>query len=435
VQLDRATSFDARHGADIQGFVQSIDSDENDVKREVASQSDAVRVMTVHGAKGLEAPWVILPETTGVSSKSEALATLPGTSLPYWKAGELDGLKHQIAVKETAKSEQALESARLLYVALTRAQDRLTICGTGSKRGVKEGSWHDLCAQAMEALHVDRLAEKRSQEESGFEANPVKVTDGSFHWYRFGKEPARSAISTTSPKLPTEIPSWARQPFRDIAPVQDVSSYNEVAPSALWRRFMAGSETVMAEQPVLPPLDPARQARLERGSLIHLLLERLPSVPPAQRAMAAERYLVGVLSLDEDLRAEIAQTVLNLFDDPVIAPFLDPSGRAEVPIAGTGPGLPAGVAINGKIDRLLITETHVHALDFKSDRPGARSAEDIDPGYIAQMAAYRAVLQKLYPDHEVRCALIWTEGPRFMDIPAQMMDRCLTSMRESREGA
>jgi ATP-dependent helicase/nuclease subunit A len=438
VLLDRAASFDARHGADIQGFVKSINSDENDVKREVASQSDAVRVMTVHGAKGLEAPWVILPETTKISSKSEALTSLPGTNTPFWKAGELDGLEQQLAVKKHVKDEQALESARLLYVALTRAQDRLTICGTGSsklKRGVTEESWYDLCARAMQSLHVDQLAVKQDQEEAGFEANPEKVTEGSFHWYRYGGDPVSSAFLERREARRADIPSWAREPFQEGAPDHTVSRSSEIAPSALWRRFMARPETAMDEQPVLPPLDPARQARLERGSLIHLLLERLPSIAPAQRASVAERYLAGVLSLDESMRAEIAKTVLVLFQDPVIAPFLDPSGRAEVPITGTGPGLPEGVAINGKIDRLLITATHVHALDFKSDRPGARRAEDIDPGYITQMAAYRAVLKTLYPAREVLCALIWTEGPRFMDIPAEMMDRCLTSLRESRQGA
>jgi ATP-dependent helicase/nuclease subunit A len=173
--------------------------------------------------------------------------------------------------------------------------------------------------------------------------------------------------------------------------------------------------------------DENRQRALARGSLIHRLLQSLPDVAPERRAAAARRYLdrAGLLFTQVE-RADMADQVLALIDDPRFGPLGATGSRAEAPIVGRIPcGDRPPVPVSGQVDRLAVTPDLVLIADYKTDRPAPRRPEDSPEEYRTQLALYRAVLAKLYPERDIRALLVWTDIPDFMEIPAALLDAAL----------
>ena len=177
--------------------------------------------------------------------------------------------------------------------------------------------------------------------------------------------------------------------------------------------------------PVISPIQDAGPDRFLRGSLIHKLLETLPDVPADRRQDSADRYLRSRPELDDEQRQNIRNETLKILDHPDFAPLFGPGSRAEVSISGHPPGLPEGVQINGQIDRLVITDHEVLIVDYKTNRPPPKSADQVPSVYMAQMAAYRALLEVLHPDKTIRCALLWTDIPNLMELPGERLDQVL----------
>ena len=165
--------------------------------------------------------------------------------------------------------------------------------------------------------------------------------------------------------------------------------------------------------------------RFRRGDLIHRLLERLPEIAPADRPDAAPRLLARETDLDEAQRAEMIAAAFSVLDDARFAPVFGPGSRAEVALTGSAPELPPGVAINGRIDRLVVTPEKVLVVDYKTNRPAPDAVEAVDPAYVLQAAVYVAVLKRLYPDRPVEAALVWTDGPKLMPIPETLLAAAL----------
>jgi len=160
--------------------------------------------------------------------------------------------------------------------------------------------------------------------------------------------------------------------------------------------------------------------------LIHALLERLPALPADRRRAAGERFLQLDPSTRDTDRAEMLSAALGVIEDPRFAGVFHENGRAEAPVIGTAPDLPAGLIINGRVDRLVVTESHVLIVDFKTDRPAPARAEAVSVSYLAQMAAYCAVLRAAYPGRTVEAALVWTDGPVLMLLPADLLAESLS---------
>ena len=179
------------------------------------------------------------------------------------------------------------------------------------------------------------------------------------------------------------------------------------------------------EPPALSPLSPGGQARFRRGALIHKLLQTLPDLPQERREASARRYLESQVDLDDTQREDIVSETLAVLNDETFAPIFAPGSRAEVAVTGRAPELPDGVTVNGQIDRLVVTDHEVLIIDYKTNRPPPTQVEDVAPVYLGQMAAYRALLRVLHPDRPVRCALLWTDGPRLMELPAEALDIAL----------
>jgi ATP-dependent helicase/nuclease subunit A len=397
--LSGALDHDARSAPSLQVFLSEQDRATADIKRDLARPEGEVRVMTVHGAKGLEAPIVILADTTAPPGKNER-GLLTGLGAPPILAGkkadevapEMTDLKREAARKAMA------EHNRLLYVALTRAQDRLIICGAehgASKTGMGEGCWYQTCAAAMDALAHETL--------EGAEGEPSIRVHGTLP----------PTLGEAAALLPARVdpPAWA-----DRNAAQPADGLH-ITPSSK-------SE---ARYPALGPFADTGTKRFLRGTLIHSLLEFLPERPQPEWTEAATRFMDGVRDLSATEREEIAGAALSVLNDPDFAEVFGPGSRAEVPVAGR---LADGRLVEGRVDRLVVGARDVMIVDFKTDRPPPHDASGVDPGYLVQMAAYRAVLAAAFPGRDIRCALLWTDAPRLMELSPDALDKAITDARD-----
>jgi ATP-dependent helicase/nuclease subunit A len=393
--LNAALSFSASNTPSLQGFIRWFDAGEGELKRETGTSENLVRVMTVHGSKGLQAPIVILADATGNpdSSPTRGLSLeedLPGGGgrklpLPDLRGEEKVG---RIAeADERARAAEREEHWRLLYVAMTRAEEALFIGGALGKRETEPAadSWYARVAPLFESdpLADDIWGERR---EWGKCSEPLEIQ--------------------LEPELPSEavLPAWVTRP---IGP--EPRPTRPLAPSS------AGEE--QGADPPLPPGVAAEAA--QRGVLIHKLLERLPDVAPVERASRARAWLERhAAHLDEPARDDMLARSLAVIDDPHWAELFGPAALAEVPLAATV----GGQVIAGTADRLLVEPDRVLVADFKTARRPPTSLEEVPASTLRQMAAYAAALAAIYPDRIIEAALLYTQTPQLIAIPAKLLE-------------
>jgi ATP-dependent helicase/nuclease subunit A len=393
--LARAISFEQQALASLPGFIAELKAGEGQIKREMDEGRGEVRVMTVHGSKGLEAPIVILPDTT---TKARARAERrmyfeARFGLVWAPPGDVQPELSELLGEEDADRADG-ENARLLYVALTRASDRLLVCGWKRFRApgrVDDRSWHDRLSQLWQG--------------EGWEAceTPVEDEDGTRLEGRWrGTRPEKLGRAAERADAAIVLPDWV------LAPAKPESrATRTVAPSHLADAL---------EAPVVSPLADDGGQRFRRGSLIHKLLETLPDLAPERRDDAARAYLAAQADLDDTQRAAIAAETLAVLDHKEFAALFGPGSLAEVSLTGSAPDLPEGVILNGQVDRLVVTDHEVLIVDYKTNRPPPKDAKDVPRLYLAQMAAYQALLRSIHPGKPVRCLLLWTDGPNLMEL-------------------
>ncbi|MEM1151441.1 MAG: 3'-5' exonuclease, partial [Pseudomonadota bacterium] len=386
----RALVHDRESGASLQAFLSSMETDQSEIKRDLAEAGGAVRVMTVHGAKGLQAPVVILPDTTSPPGPQRSALLHLENGLPVWAPSKKADTDILSVAREEATARMMEEHVRLLYVALTRAQDRLIVCGhwfgAAGGTGYKDLSWYDLCAKGFARADA--------------------------------KEDSATGMLTLGEPAPTD-PSAAKARKDEPAPPNWL---REMAlPEETGIRAISPSRLIAEDAPVLDPLGPRPPDRRLRGRLIHSLLERLPRLGEAEREEAALRFLAREPALSPDERREITDTSLATLSDTAMAAVFAPEGRAEAAIVGAGTGWPDGTLINGRVDRLVMTDTHILVADIKTDRPPPAKPEGVGEAYLVQMAAYQNVLEAGFPGRTVECVLVWTDGPRLMPLPRPLL--------------
>ncbi len=382
--LSLAFAYERANTPSLEGFLHWIERGGAEIKRDMERGRDEVRVMTVHGAKGLEADIVILPDTTGVPSlavdKGNLLYTDDGVLYPL---ADKDAPEAVRAAKEAAKARMLEEHRRLLYVALTRARDRLYICGFEGKTGLRPQSWYALAEAA--AKRVGR---------------EVVRGDETFHVLGDATEDVAGAAETSA-HAALERPGWLT-----------VRARPETAAPRLIRPSEASGEDDRASPPFA--------ARYRRGLLVHTLLAHLPEVAPESRREIALRFLARRTSA-EDAEA-LADETIRILSDPAFAAAFAPGSRAEAGIVADLPELGEAARINGRIDRLAVTDGAVLIVDYKTNRPPPAREEDVPPVHLAQMALYRAAARKIFPGRRVSCALVWTETPSLMPLSEALLD-------------
>ena len=400
--LNLALDYERRETPSLQGFLAWLRQARAEVKRDMEMARDEVRVMTVHGAKGLEAPIVVLADTMTppAGPRHPRLLTLDGGAT-IWAGRKADDAPAVAAARGDALAEAEHEYRRLLYVAMTRAADRLIVCGAEGERKRPAGCWYDLIRNPLEPFLVEE-------------------TDGAEKILRYRKTetipaPAASTSTVKEPERPV-LPSWLREAAPPVAPPSA-----PLAPSSAF-----DEEIGWTGAPEATAAD--RRRALDRGRIMHRLLQSLPDIAPARRNEAAEHYLRSAAAdgFSAEERIAMAQRVFTILDAKEFAGVFAPGSRAEVPIVGRltrNGGAPVQVA--GQVDRLAISSDSVLIADYKTDSAVPQRLDDVPPMYLLQLALYRAVISRLYPDKAVRAALIFTNGPVFLEMPAASMDRAL----------
>ena len=390
--MNSALEFERNETGSLDRFLSWFSRGTVDVQRDPGQAANEVRVMTVHGAKGLEAPVVILADSTGDPAK---LGRTPLTvDIKVENAGVAPLLRpkkdercppfEEIILAEEKRDLE--EHMRLLYVALTRAADRLIVSGVRPKEK-KDGSdtrpansWHRIVEQAMLAI--------------------PSVPAEDHVALRYGWDARRSGRVRDKVELPVvTVPDWALSPARP-----ESRPPRPLAPSA-----------IAVDDETAPPPNDAMRAAARRGTWIHQLLERLPPVEPEARPAAADRWLeASAGATDPALRREIVGQVCGIISNPRFAALFGPGSLPEAPLAAT---LPDGRVIAGTVDRILISDDQVSVIDFKTGRvPGDERA--IPNSHRAQMAAYTEALRAIFPGRRINAALLYTTGPKLFQLPS-----------------
>ena len=382
--LGEALKMEMQNIRTLQDFSSRQRSARREVRREMEEGAGQIRIMTVHASKGLEAPIVILPDTTSLPDKRQLSQfvwpdkTSPSNGLlaPLWcGSGNERSKRHKDAV-DTSYQLQIEEYSRLLYVAMTRARDRLIICGA-AKQEPKPDSWYGMVRTGFE-----RLGETRIE-------NDIKI-------FSLTNDSPERQEKTAEPLSP--VPEWARQSARP-----ETEALASFTPSS------EGSEQ---DDRIYSPLEASFENRFRRGLATHKLLQILPDLKIEKREVAARNFL-RTQNLSQEMRDSILSETLQILSDPVFAPVFGPSSLAEVAVTGD---LGNGRLINGQIDRLVVTETEILIVDFKTNRPSPVEIQDIPPSYRGQLKAYADALKLIYPGRAIRTALLWTDKPQLMEV-------------------
>jgi len=383
-----ALAFEQEEIASLDRFLAWFGQGKVEVKRDPAAPSNAVRVMTVHGAKGLEAPLVLLADATHDPDRVGGTSTI--FDVPLSGVGKIPMIrprKDECApifrtLIDEAKAADQEEHWRLAYVGLTRAAERLVIAGVKPKRDVPQMSWHAAAGRAMQSLG----------------AGPVEI-DGWGSALVWAGEGATIPVARAgkAPLEPIAVPHWLRQP----AP-----------PEARPPRPLAPSQ-ITEDRDAAPPPSPEMREAARRGTLLHALFERLPGVAAIDRRELATRWLERA-GADEQARQEIADAACSLIADPAYSDLFGADALAEAPIAAT---LPDGRVVAGTVDRLCIGPDLVRVIDFKTGRAVPADIAHIPPGHRAQMEAYAEALKVIFPDRRVEASLLYTSGPQLITLP------------------
>ncbi|MGJ8621802.1 MAG: double-strand break repair helicase AddA [Yoonia sp.] len=381
--LSQALAYESTGVPSLTGFLTWMETDDLEVKRQMDSQGDRIRVMTVHGAKGLEAPIVILPDTAKRDIRINQ-ELLPAGDQLIWKPSAPSSSPAVSTLRDAVTAKQARERLRLLYVAMTRAEKWL-IVGAAGDVGEGDASWYNIIA--------DGMAERGVYEAQSGDLKVRRVSELDWHGLEL-VEPARTVETpVTAPDFgPTAMPERAKTR----------------APSDL------GGAKVLAGDPAEADTEAAKA----RGTLIHRLLEHLPMAAPA------DRQALGLQLVQTD-DAELVTDVIRLIDNPALAHLWTDTALTEVDITADIAGIGR---IHGAIDRLLITDTKITAIDYKSNRITPDTAGQTPEGLLRQMAAYRQGLAAVFPDLPIEVAILWTHTGNLMVLPDELLDQALADI-------
>jgi ATP-dependent helicase/nuclease subunit A len=395
--LSLALAYEAANPPSLEGFLHWIERGGAEVKRDMEKERDEIRVMTVHGAKGLEADIVILPDTAGLpdspAMRGHMIYRDDGVLFPVNEDSAPNIVRE---AKAEAMEAVMREHRRLLYVALTRAKDRLYICGFETKRGVRTGSWYE---------HTKRAAEDMG----------IEIATGADSIWRIGDEAVGTATDVVAAETAAlALPDWINRP-----------PPSEPMKPRLIRPFDAAG---MDEPPTISPLGDDGTVRFARGLLVHAMLARLPDIAEDQRHDRAIAFLKARGMPHDDAMA-LATSTLAILQHKQFAAAFTTTSKAEVAIVADLPELGDGVRVNGRIDRIAVTESTVLIVDFKTNRPPPTREKDVPALYATQMALYRAAAAKIFPKRRIACALVWTEGPHLMTLSDGFLDAELLRIR------
>ena len=406
----------------LQGFLSHVLAAQGEIKRDADEGADAVRVMTVHKAKGLEAPVVFILDghrEPNLKKLGPIYKIKDGGAEAAFYAPASDLHTAEISNARDAMKVAAYEEyRRLFYVAATRAEDRLYICGLKPGRGghrkdlAIERRWYALAEDAFE-----RLGERVAGVAPLWEGEIRRV----------------SCEQTVDPKTEAAQSPGETAPFADRlrAPAPKERAALRLSPSRLadlveFRTMESKDAPAAQERAYAPGLSEAGVDPAFRGRAIHKLLETLPGLDKAARRSGGERLIDALApSVEPARRREWLDEALAVIEDPRFAAAFTPGSLAEAPIAGRIETPKGEASVSGVIDRLAMGEEDILVVDYKTNRPPPANPEDAPLAYLSQMAAYDALLRLIYPGKRIRSALLWTYEARLMELPPPLLAHAL----------
>lgn len=408
--LDLAETFGERSGGTLSSFLVWVQSTATEVKRDAEQQPDAVRVMTVHGAKGLEADIVFLADTCRADGgrASHILSLRDGLNLPPLPLWLLKGADRHPVIAE-AKTEQARlqreEAMRLLYVAMTRARDRLYVAGFQNRDTLPDGCWYDVVFSAL-GSEAEQLADTSQR--------PLWriVSTGSVTAPPQPAPEARQAGERAAP-----LPRWAKE----AAPREAAAVY--LSPSSFPAMPHADAEELVDDSGATP------HARLA-GVLIHRLLQHLPEVAPDDRMAHAHLLLARFPGLSDTLRDRVIAEALAVLADERLSALFNAPCLVEAALAARmriADG--QDMLLLGQADRIIVDSNGFLILDYKTSRAVPASADSLPRHYLAQLGAYRATLMQIFPGQAVRAAVLFTKRPLLLECSGLILDTVMADLR------
>ncbi len=404
--LRLALASERRESPSLARFLHRIETSDAEVRRDMEAAGRAIRVMTVHAAKGLESKIVLLPDTCQVPSdrfdpKLYVLKRPDGVSCVAWSPGKTQDCAAIADARQRAREDRMGEYRRLLYVAMTRAEERLYIMGHYRVRQPDADCWHQMISDALESRTIETPAPW------GADESIRRLQQGD--WAQMEASPVDTAPS--APEA-AKLPAWLSNPARAFTKSRQVER-----PSVSVADQTARNAT----------FDGGRAEALEIGRLTHLLLQRLPEIPEHRRSDAASALLTGRVA--PDVADRLARQARAVLDMPALRPLFGAGSIAEARLAGSAEN-PDGavIEIDGRVDRLAIVNDDIWFADFKTGR--STSSDNLPADYVRQMALYAAVLRASFPSRVIRAFLIWIEGPDVVELP---QDRLSSSLADGRK--
>jgi ATP-dependent helicase/nuclease subunit A len=397
--LAAALSYESTETPSLHGFLSLLRRTDSEVKRDFEAEGASVRVMTVHGVKGLEAPVIVLADTTTLpppQKEPRMVALGSGENAPLiWAARKDESSSALSTARENVRDLRKQEYRRLLYVALTRAADVLVVCGALNKKldTAEPGSWYDLVHSALAADSANITKHK------------VGYSDTEVLRWRTPEFPPLALERKAKELFPSENPVWLAQAWPGSA-----AKPARVRPSHLPREFAREAA-------------PRSESGKARGILLHRLLQSLPELSPGEREPAALRYLAQAApALSEAAREKLVHEAIAVISHPDCAEIFGAGSRAEPELSahiGAGEDV---TEISARLDRIVVSKDGIVFADFKSDAAVPRSLVEISEHYLAQLAAYRAALALAFPGLRMKALLIFTAAPRVFEVPEEMLE-------------
>lgn len=426
--LNLAIAYDDKEAPSLTGFLSWLREADREIKRDMEQGANEVRVMTVHASKGLEAPIVFLPDTCSNASaggSADPIAALisedgpPETEPPrIWKISKTKDLEAVRQAKNLKEARESEELNRLLYVAMTRAEDRLYVCGFEGAKGRLPGCWYDMISSGLDGLVDDvelpggrvvqrieaaQLSDLPSEEKHAGPSVPAVAPP---NWA--GRNAPRVPL-VTLPLAPSQLVPYESDPEGEPQPGPVIVPPKEIPD----------------DPPAIVTTETANEPGdiFLRGTLTHALFEHLPDLPEKDRKSAAEAYLKARGSaLPPQVRGRVVKEVMSVLENPQFAPLFGPRSRAEVAIAAKferPDGKQPALQLSGSIDRLAELDDSIMIVDYKTNRNVPEGLDGIAEAYLLQLASYRLALAEIYPGRTIKTALLWTRVPVLLEVPAE----------------
>ncbi|WP_273486576.1 double-strand break repair helicase AddA [Lentibacter algarum] len=383
--LTQALNYERASVPSLTGFLSWIESDDPEIKRQTEAAGKRIRVMTVHGSKGLEAPIVIMPDTADRKNEFRGqIVGVEGTAL-YKQSKDDSPAVLQDAVDQQIAAQQA-ERERLLYVSMTRAEKWLIIAAAGEAKS-GGNSWYESVSNAVQKLPFEPVSH-----------------DGQII-QRLESGDWTALIDHSQSDLPQDAQIPLEPQFTKSAPDGPSRPQTCSASKLPGAKALAGSDG----------LDETSAMRF--GTKVHLLLEHLPSVSPAERAMLAQGLLSDFDEKEEN--AAVCAEVETVLSNKDLAPLFAEDALSEVALSA--PSATLGKRLHGIIDKLILSEDRVLAVDFKTNATVPEAPQDTPLGILRQMGAYSEALALIYPNRKIETAILWTKTASLMTLPQDIV--------------